>query len=244
LHDPQTFGEKLYDMLNTYDKRFSLDHKIIIMQLLSRVMGSHKLCVLGFYTYIVKYLFYRQLRVPSILVALAQSVHDLTPPDAVTPVIRKLSQEFVHPGVGSEVIAAGINAIREVSRRQPWAMEEDLLGDLIEYRKSKDKAVTSAARGLLKLYREVNPSMLKRRERVGYAEISRFIRNSHFNRVKKRAWDWQVEVRHCLTAIAPKLRSILKDYRYVLKITVPSCFSSFHLVTRRPLATTSRGRGC
>ncbi|KAF8201579.1 protein required for actin cytoskeleton organization and cell cycle progression [Pholiota molesta] len=165
LHDPQTFGEKLYDMLNTYDKRFSLDHKILIMQLLSRVMGSHKLCVLGFYTYIVKYLFYRQLRVPSILVALAQSVHDLTPPDAVTPVIRKLSQEFVHPGVGSEVIAAGINAIREVSRRQPWAMEEDLLGDLIEYRKSKDKAVTSAARGLLKLYREVNPSMLKRRER-------------------------------------------------------------------------------
>lgn len=136
------------------------------MQLLSRVMGSHKLCVLGFYSYVVKYLFYRQLRVPSILVALAQSVHDLTPPDTITPVIRKLSQEFVHPGVASEVIAAGLNAIREVSRRQPWAMKEDMLGDLIEYRKSKDKAVTSAARGLLKLYREVNPSMLKRRERV------------------------------------------------------------------------------
>ena len=153
-------------MLNTYDKRFSLDHKILIMQLLSRVMGSHKLCVLGFYTYIVKYLVYRQLRVPSILVALAQSVHDLTPPDAITPVIRKLAQEFVHPGVASEVIAAGLNSIREVSRRQPWAMEEDLLGDLIEYRKSKDKSVTAAARGLLKLYREVNPNMLKRRERV------------------------------------------------------------------------------
>lgn len=136
------------------------------MQLLSRVMGSHKLCVLGFYTYVVKYLSYRQLRVPSILVALAQSVHDLTPPDAVTPVIRKLAHEFVHPGVASEVLAVGLNAIREVSRRQPWAMEEDLLGDLVEYRKSKDKAVTSAARGLLRLYREVNPSMLKRRERV------------------------------------------------------------------------------
>lgn len=166
LHDPQTFGERLFETVNFYDKRFSLDHKILIMQLLSRVMGSHKLCVLGFYTYIVKYLTYRQLRVPSILVALAQSVHDLTPPDAVTPVIRKLAQEFVHPGVASEVLAAGLNAIREVSRRQPWAMEEDLLGDLVEYRKSKDKAVTSAARGLLRLYREVNPSMLKRRERV------------------------------------------------------------------------------
>lgn len=135
------------------------------MQLLSRVMGGHKLCVLGFYTYIMKYLAYHQLRIPAILVALAQSVHDFTPPDALTPVVRKLAQEFVHPGVGSEVIAAGINAIREVCRRQPWSMEEDLLGDLIAYRKSRDKAVTSAARGLLQLFREVNPGMLKRRER-------------------------------------------------------------------------------
>ena len=167
LHDPQTFAEKLYDILNTYDKRFSLDHKILLMQLLARVMGVHKLCVLGFYTYIVKYLTYKQLRVPAILVSLAQSVHDLTPSDALIPDIRKIAQEFVHPGVASEVIAAGINSIREVCRRQPWAMEEDLLGDLVEYRKSRDKAVTAAARGILKLYREVNPGMLKRRERVG-----------------------------------------------------------------------------
>ncbi|CAL1703881.1 unnamed protein product [Somion occarium] len=165
LNDPQTFAEKLYDILNRYDKRFSLDHKILIMQLLSRVMGSHKLCVLGFYTYIMKYLTYHQLRIPAILVALAQSVHDFTPPDALLPTVTKIAQEFVHPGVGSEVIAAGINAIREICRRQPWAMEEDLLGDLIEYRKSRDKAVTAAARGLLQLFRDVNPGLLKRRER-------------------------------------------------------------------------------
>ena len=152
-------------MLNKYDKRFSLDHKILLMQLLSRVMGGHKLCVLGFYTYIMKYLAHHQLRIPAILVALAQSVHEYTPPDALTPVVRKLAHEFVHPGVGSEVIAAGLNSIREVCRRQPWAMEEDLLGDLVEYRKSRDKAVTAAARGLLQLFREVNPGMLKRRER-------------------------------------------------------------------------------
>ncbi|KAJ8508881.1 hypothetical protein ONZ45_g8889 [Pleurotus djamor] len=172
LNDPQTFAEKLYNIMNRHDKRFSLDHKILMMQLLSRVMGAHKLCVLDYYTYIFKYLTYHQLRIPSILVALAQSVHDLTPPDALTPVIQKLANEFIHPGVASEVIAAGINAIREVCRRQPWAMEEDLLGDLIEYRKSKDKAVTAAARGLLQLYREVNPGMLKRRERGKEAAIS------------------------------------------------------------------------
>lgn len=36
------------------DKQYSLEHKILIMQLLSRVMGSHKLCILGFYSYIIK----------------------------------------------------------------------------------------------------------------------------------------------------------------------------------------------
>jgi len=135
------------------------------MQLLSRVMGSHKLCVLGFYTYIIKYLTYHQLQVTLILVALAQSVHDLTPPDVLTPVNRKIAQEFVHPGVGAEVIAAGINAIREVCRRQPWCMEEDLLSDLVEYKKSKDKGVATASGGLLQLFREVNPGMLRRRDR-------------------------------------------------------------------------------
>lgn len=165
LHDPQTFGEKLYDNLQKHDKKYSLDHKILIMQLLSRVMGVHKLCILGFYTFIIKYLTYHQLQVTLILVSLAQSVHDLTPPDVLTPVIRKIAQEFVHPGVGAEVIAAGINAIREVCRRQPWCMEEDLLGDLVEYKKSKDKGVATAAGGILQLFREVNPGMLKRRDR-------------------------------------------------------------------------------
>jgi protein SDA1 len=100
-------------------------------------------------------------------------VHELTPPDVLTPVIRKLAQEFVHPGVGSEVVAAGLNAIREVCRRQPWCMEEDLLSDLIDYRKSKDKGVVTASRGLLQLFREVNPGLLKKRERVCY--ITEFI---------------------------------------------------------------------
>lgn len=142
------------------------------MQLLSRVVGAHKLCVLAFYPYITKYLNYHQLRVTSILVCLAQSVHDLTPPDVLTPVIRKIAHEFVTPGVAAEVVTAGLNSIREVCRRQPWCMEEDLLADLIEYRKSKDKGIITAARGLLALYRDVNPGLLKKTERGKAATMS------------------------------------------------------------------------
>lgn len=42
------------------------------------------------------------------------------------------------------------------------------MGDLVEYRKSRDKGVMVAARAILQLYRDVNPGMLKKRERVSF----------------------------------------------------------------------------
>lgn len=114
-----------------------------------------------------RYLAPHQLHVTLILVSLAQSIHPQTPPDVLVPIVRKLSDAFVHPGVGPEVIAAGLNTIREICSRQPLVMEgqNDLLEDLVGYRKSKDKGVCAAARGILALYREVNPELLRKRER-------------------------------------------------------------------------------
>lgn len=131
--------------------------------------------------------------------------------------VRKLASEFIHPGVGSEVVAAGLNSIREVCRRQPWAMEEDLLGDLVDYRKSRDKAVTAAARGLLQLYREVNPGMLKRRERVRVHWSHRFVVGSHMMRyrVKLRQWAWRMVVSLWPLVIANRLPWMSKVLWYV-----------------------------
>src|SRR5216684_64198 len=109
---------------------------------------------LRLYTYVLKYLTHHQLRAPAILAVLARPVHVLIPPDALTPAILKLARP--------EVVAAGLNAIREICRRQSWAMEDDLLGDMIAYRKSRGKGVMVAARGLLQLYREVNPGWRER----------------------------------------------------------------------------------
>ncbi|KAE8220219.1 hypothetical protein CF319_g6221 [Tilletia indica] len=240
LHDPQSFGERLFKELvrgdrggkNTNGGHHPIEMKIRIMQLLSRVMSTHKLCVLGFYGYIVKYLTPHQQFITLILVSLAQSVHTQTPPSVLLSLVRKLADNFVHPGVSPQVNAAGLNSIREICRRQPSVMEEHddgadgdedtgalrgddldnvdvdgtridvhnapsvatsnkakqaaangpstantamvshalthgptLLADLVSYRKSKDKGVAAASRGLMQLYREVNPALLKRRER-------------------------------------------------------------------------------
>lgn len=185
LHDPQGFGEKLFDELRKGDKRLTIEAKVRTMQLLARIMSCHQCSILGLYTFVVKYLNPHQTHITLILVALAQSVHSQTPPSSLLPLIRKLAHNFVHPGVGPEVIAAGINTIREICSRQVWALGsedsagsdvddggrkgmddgKDLLVDLISYRRSKDKGVAAASRGLLQLYRRENPSLLPKKER-------------------------------------------------------------------------------
>ena len=51
-------------------------------------------------------------------------------------------------------------------------MNETLLQDLVLYRKSKDKGVVMASRGLLSLYRDVGADMLKRRDRGKEASMN------------------------------------------------------------------------
>ncbi|PLW29344.1 hypothetical protein PCANC_21078 [Puccinia coronata f. sp. avenae] len=95
------------------------------------------------------------------------------PPDVLTPCLRNLANEFVHPGIASTAIAAGLTSIVQICRRQPLAMEPDLLADLVEYRKSKDKGVIGASRALLGLLREVNPTILKNRDLGRKADMDR-----------------------------------------------------------------------
>lgn len=168
LHDPQGFVERLYASLAANDKAWTIEHRVLVMRLIARLAGLHRLDVSSFYGYVIKYLNPHQLHITAILLSVAEATHELTPPDdeVLVPVVRKIASEFVHPGVASEVVAAGINAITELCRRQPAVMEPDLLMDLTEYRKSKDKGVVMAARALLSLFRDVNPGLLKRRERV------------------------------------------------------------------------------
>jgi protein SDA1 len=188
----------------------------------------------------LRYLMYHQLQVTLILVSLAQSVHELTPPDVLTPIIRKLAQEFVHPGVGAEVIAAGINAIREVCRRQSWCMEEDLLSDLVEYRKSKDKGVTTAARGLLQLFREVNPGMLKRRERVSHHLVCA----SHADRVREKPRAWVTpRIRLQLMVIPDRLHLVSRVSRYVLPLDRETMLISSQLLDEHFAAMRKEANG-
>lgn len=166
LHDPQGFAEQLFQKhLSNTKSKLALESKLLVLQLVTRLVGLHRLTVVSLYSWFIKYLTPRQQSVTSFLASLAQATHNLVPPDALEPLIMKIANEFVSEAAAAEVAAAGLNAIREICVRQPLAMTETLLQDLVQYRKSKDKGVMMAAKGLLSLYREVGAELLKKRDR-------------------------------------------------------------------------------
>ncbi|KAK4111041.1 SDA1-domain-containing protein [Canariomyces notabilis] len=166
IHDPQGFAEKLFQKhLQNAKNKFSLDNKLLILQLVTRLVGLHKLTIISLYSWFVRYLTPKQTNVTSFLASLAQATHNLVPPDVLEPLIVKIANEFVSEASASEVAAAGINAIREVALRQPLCVNETLLQDLVMYQKSKDKGVVMAAKGLQSLYREVYPELLQKKYR-------------------------------------------------------------------------------
>lgn len=169
LNDAQGFAEKLYSKLNVKDDRWEV--RLMKMNLVSRVIGIHQLTILGFYPLLMKYLQPSQRDVTMVMVCAAQASHPLVPPDILEPVLKAIANNFVTDRVANEVMAVGINGIREICIRQPLAIEPALLQDLTQYKSHRDKSVLMAARSLIALFREINPEMLLRKDRGKTATI-------------------------------------------------------------------------
>ncbi|KAI9216970.1 SDA1-domain-containing protein [Blastocladiella britannica] len=170
VYDPQAFAEKLFSKVKAAHLAF--DTKLLMLNLVSRMIASHKLFVLPFYSYLQKYLQPHQRNVTALLSYMAQAAHDLIPPDVLYPVVRAIADAFVSDHASREVISAGINSIRELCARAPLSMDADLLSDLVQFKDHRDKSVVMAARSLIGLYREVNPSLLPKSERGKIASMA------------------------------------------------------------------------
>ena len=54
INDPQGFTEKLFKRLKRSRERY--DMKLMMMTLIARMIGTHRLVVLSFYSYLQKYM--------------------------------------------------------------------------------------------------------------------------------------------------------------------------------------------
>lgn len=178
LNDPQTFAERLYTDLQTRRRNEPYENRLVFINLLTRLVGTHQLLVLNLYPFLQRYLQPAQPEVTRVLAYLAQGCHELVPPDVLHPVVRGLADNFVSERCSPPAMAAGLNTIRAICARVPLAIfdaeneekaedkqEAPLLEDLVQYKSNRDKGVVMAARSLISLYRDVNPRLLHKRDR-------------------------------------------------------------------------------
>ncbi|THG19265.1 hypothetical protein TEA_004520 [Camellia sinensis var. sinensis] len=92
LKDAQGFAEKLFSRLQTCNERFEI--KMMMLKVIARTVGLHRLILLNFYPYLQKYVQPHQRDVTTLLAAAVQACHDMA-------------------------IAVGLNAVREICLRMP-----------------------------------------------------------------------------------------------------------------------------
>ncbi|XP_066919116.1 protein SDA1 homolog isoform X2 [Clytia hemisphaerica] len=163
INDPQGFAEKLFKQLESSTERFEV--KLMMINLIGRLVGIHELILLNFYPFLQRFLQPHQREVTKLLMTSAQATHDLVPPDAIEPVLRTIANNFVSEKNSTEVMAVGLNAIREICARNSLAMSAELLQDLVEYKTTKSKTVMMAARSLIQLYRNFDSTLLRKKDR-------------------------------------------------------------------------------
>jgi SDA1 len=114
--------------------------------------------------------------VTHILAYLVQASHVLVPPDDLLPVIKAIAFNFVTERCTGDVMAVGINVIKEVIKRVPAVLDEPgmdaFVQDICAYSRNRDKSVVVAARGFTNLIREIYPSLLRGRDRGKHHDIT------------------------------------------------------------------------
>lgn len=163
IHDPQDFAEKLFHRLEATHEKFEV--RLMTLDVISRLIGVHQLILFNFYPYIQRFLQPHQKEVTKMLQFTAQAAHELVPPDILEPVLTTIVNNFVTERNSSDVMAIGLNAIRELCTRCPLVMSQDLLRDLVEYKTYRDRSVMMAARSLIHVYRLSMPKLLHKKYR-------------------------------------------------------------------------------
>ncbi|XP_045448909.1 protein SDA1 homolog [Melitaea cinxia] len=181
INNPQGFAEKLFKQMESSNERFEV--KLMTLDVVSRLIGLHNLFLFNYYPFIARLLMPHQREVTRILQFAAQASHELVPPEVIEPIMKAIANNFITERNSTDVMAVGLNAVREICARCPLAIGEDLLRDLVQYKLYKEKSVMMAARSLIQLYRQTMPSLLHKKDRGRPSEASIELKTKKYGEV-------------------------------------------------------------
>lgn len=186
INNPQGFAEKLFKKLESSNDRFEV--KLMLLDVISRLIGLHSLFLFNYYPFIARLLLPHQREVTRILLFAAQASHELVPPEVIEPVMKAIANNFITERNTTDVMAVGLNAVREICARCPLAIGEDLLRDLVQYKNYKEKSVMMAARSLIQLYRHSMPDMLHKKDRGRPTEATIELKNKKYGEMEIQSY--------------------------------------------------------
>lgn len=185
-------AEKLFRQLESSNQRFEV--KLMTLDVISRLIGLHNLFLFNYYSYIQRFMQPHQREVTRILQFAAQASHELVPPDVIEPLLKTLANNFITERNSSDVMAIGLNAVKEICTRCPLSISEDLLKDLAQYKSYKDRSVMMAARSLIQLFRYLRPELLHKKDRGRPTEASDEIEKLDYGKVQAKDYVTGAEV--------------------------------------------------
>ena len=153
LNDPQTFAEKLFHLMNSFQSG-NFSHKLIILRLLGRILGRHRLLINNFFNSTIPLIKAEQKDLSVILASIIEATHDQIPPVELEPLIKKLFDFFISDVLPPHQITLGLNTLYGIMERCPYCIDEKYFKVCEELRNYKNKSVANAARAVCNLYKE------------------------------------------------------------------------------------------
>lgn len=135
------------------------------MSLIGRVIWRHKLILLPFYRSLIKYLEPKQKDVSQVLTALAESIHEIVPEDEIEAIVKHIIEHFVNDRCSEFTMTIGLNTLREIFKKMPAIITEEMMLYLCTYYEYKNKNVSKAAKSVINLVRELNNVLLPKKFR-------------------------------------------------------------------------------
>ena len=153
LNDPYTFAEKLFHIMSSVQSG-NFSHKLIILRLLGRILGRHRLIINNFFNSMIPLIKAEQKDLNIILASIIEATHDQIPPIELESLIKKLFDFFISDVLPPQQITLGLHTLYGIMERCPYCINEEYFNICEELRNYKNKSVANAARAVCNLYKE------------------------------------------------------------------------------------------
>lgn len=161
LNDPTNLCDKIFNRIKNIKNRKHFKLKIVLLRLIGRIAGRHKIVVNNFFNFCATLIRPRQEMLSTILASVVEAVHHMVSTVDIEPVLNELFYHFISESYSADIITIGVNTLREILERSHNCLNYSQYSSVADLKKFKNKSVSTAVRGFINMARDVNPDLME-----------------------------------------------------------------------------------